>query len=328
MAWTSRRVSFALGLVTSITLLRLYRTSSRPLKEPYEPPPLLPGAEGEESFRPFANAKDVRTPYGVLRTYRLGSADADRKVLLLHGISTPSIAFKALATSLASKGAYVLCFDLPCRGSSGGPSDLPYDGRLYASMILMVLASDNEADWRNFTIIGYSLGGGLAMDFTYWFPSLVEDLVLIAPSGLVRQSHVTWWSWLVYRSGLVRGSLRKRLIGQRLRMAETKTLENERRRVHSSLKPEGTAVDSEVPEAPSSIEHTTTSHVARAVNYQIDHHSGFVDAFVSTLLHAPIHRQHERWKAIGERLDKRVAKDQSNNAEALTSMPPNKLSTQ
>ena len=63
---------------------------------PY-PPDALPGA------------RDVDTPYGSVRVYEWGPETGER-VLLVHGISTPSVALGDLAHELASKGYRVMLF--------------------------------------------------------------------------------------------------------------------------------------------------------------------------------------------------------------------------
>jgi hypothetical protein len=63
---------------------------------PY-PPDALPGA------------RDVASPYGSLRVYEWGPDHGDR-ILLVHGISTPSIALADLAHRLVAKGCRVMLF--------------------------------------------------------------------------------------------------------------------------------------------------------------------------------------------------------------------------
>jgi hypothetical protein len=63
---------------------------------PY-PPDALPGA------------RDVVSPYGSLRVYEWGPEHGDR-ILLIHGISTPSIALADLAHRLVAKGCRVMLF--------------------------------------------------------------------------------------------------------------------------------------------------------------------------------------------------------------------------
>ena len=67
---------------------------------PY-PPDALPGA------------RDVESPYGSIRVYEWGPEDGE-KILLIHGISTPSIALTDLANKLVEKGCRVMLFGRLC----------------------------------------------------------------------------------------------------------------------------------------------------------------------------------------------------------------------
>ena len=67
---------------------------------PY-PPDALPGA------------RDVDSPYGSIRVYEWGPEDGE-KILLIHGISTPSIALTDLANKLVGKGCRVMLFGRLC----------------------------------------------------------------------------------------------------------------------------------------------------------------------------------------------------------------------
>lgn len=63
---------------------------------PY-PPDILPGA------------RDVDSPYGSIRVYEFGPENG-RKVVLLHGVSTPCISLAGVAQKLASRGCRVMLF--------------------------------------------------------------------------------------------------------------------------------------------------------------------------------------------------------------------------
>lgn len=65
-------------------------------KLPY-PPDLYPGA------------RDVDTPYGSIRVYEWGP-ESGRKVLLVHGISTPCLSLGSLAEKLVESGCRVMMF--------------------------------------------------------------------------------------------------------------------------------------------------------------------------------------------------------------------------
>lgn len=62
--------------------------------------------------------RDVATPFGNIRVYEWGPQEG-KKVLLVHGISTPCIALSGLAEELVQRGCRVMlfgesfCFVLP-----------------------------------------------------------------------------------------------------------------------------------------------------------------------------------------------------------------------
>ena len=73
------------------------RADGSPLSDLPYPPDALPGR------------RDVDTPYGSVRFYEWGPETGER-VLLVHGISTPSVALGDLAHELADRGYRVMLF--------------------------------------------------------------------------------------------------------------------------------------------------------------------------------------------------------------------------
>ncbi|KAH7063398.1 alpha/beta-hydrolase [Macrophomina phaseolina] len=306
----SGRVSSSPSAGTSVlpsprtTLLPLL-SSDEAAALPY-PPDVLPGA------------RDVDTPYGSLRVYEWGPDDGER-VLLVHGISTPCVSLAGVADGLVKSGRRVLLFDLFGRGYSDAPIDLPYDSRLYTTQILLALAS-SPLPWPTFSLLGYSFGGGIAADFASHFPHLVSSLILIAPSGLLRPSHISLKSKILYNTPLLPALLVNWLVGRRLYTPATPTLTPIHADESSSRASATDAAQAEAGQRLRPRSASTLSYpapllpgrpavtAAAAVNWQIEHHAGFVHAFVSSIRHAPIYAQHARWRAIGERATKeRVA---------------------
>lgn len=105
--------SFSLGLVFS----RLLTGSRAPEILPSPRQSLLPSlSESERSALALPpdvlpGARDVSTPYGTIRVYEWGPDDG-KKVLFVHGITTPCIALGDVAHNLAHKGCRVMLFDL------------------------------------------------------------------------------------------------------------------------------------------------------------------------------------------------------------------------
>ncbi|KFY12111.1 hypothetical protein V492_04089, partial [Pseudogymnoascus sp. VKM F-4246] len=142
--------------------------------------------------------------YGSIRVHEWGPEDG-KKILLVHGITTPCLALGGIAHGLVAKGYRVMLFDLFGRGYSDSPTSLPHDLRLYTTQLLLVLSS-SSLPWcvpSGFSLLGYSLGGGIAAGFTAYFPHLVEKLVLLAPAGLIRPQHMSSRSKVLYCTGLL-----------------------------------------------------------------------------------------------------------------------------
>src|SRR5665213_1634831 len=96
-------------------------------------------SENEKSNLPYPpdalpGARDVASPYGSVRVYEWGP-DTGRKVLLVHGISTPCLALAPVAHNLVENGCRVMLFDLFGRGYSDTTSDTPHDIRLFTTQI-------------------------------------------------------------------------------------------------------------------------------------------------------------------------------------------------
>ncbi len=100
-------------------------------------------------------------------------------LLLIHGIAVSSESWRGILEPLARRHA-IVAPDLPGHGLSvGGPGDYSL-GNLATGLrdLLLTLGHDRA------TLVGHSLGGGIAMQFAYQFPELVERLVLVSSGGL------------------------------------------------------------------------------------------------------------------------------------------------
>lgn len=102
-------------------------------------------------------------------------------VLLIHGMASSSATWDRVIPSLAEH-ASVVAPDMPGHGESaaaGGDQSL---GAMASSLrdVLLSLGHDRA------TVVGHSLGGGVAMQFAYQFPQTCERLVLVSAGGLGR----------------------------------------------------------------------------------------------------------------------------------------------
>ncbi|HEV7804677.1 MAG TPA: alpha/beta fold hydrolase, partial [Solirubrobacteraceae bacterium] len=102
--------------------------------------------------------------------------------MLVHGITNSSASWKPV---LARLGVHftIIAPDLLGHGGSAKPRG-DYSIGASASLLRdLVVALGHERA----TIVGHSLGGGIAMQFAYQFPERVERLVLVSSGGLGRE---------------------------------------------------------------------------------------------------------------------------------------------
>ncbi|MCJ1431808.1 hypothetical protein MMC27_001163 [Xylographa pallens] len=362
-------ISLALGTLGTLSLLYIYtRPSTTPATSHSSPsqlqnPPnsipspvdtLLPHlSPAEQSALPyppdiFPGARDVESPYGSLRVYEWGPEEG-RKVLLVHGISTPCLSLGGIAEGLAECGARVMLIaffnpivlqlshftinpshplnstltppptDLWGRGYSATPL-LPHDPRLYTSALLIALAS-SPLSWTgastSFSLIGYSLGGGICANFTSYFPALVSSLILIAPAGLIRAHRFSALNRLTYA---LPDWVLEPVVKRRLKSGPAGATAVKPKRAEGG--PEGEVVE-EGGAFDGAVLSTSRPGVTvkDAVAWQVSAHHGFPKSFISSVRHGPISGQHAVWRRIGTRLSaQNAATEHATDAEQAAQM--------
>ncbi|KYK58285.1 alpha/beta hydrolase family protein [Drechmeria coniospora] len=288
--------------VATVSLLALVRATLWPRRGKVLPSPLrtvIPAASRADLdklvYQPdiFPGARDVDTPYGSVRVYEFGPEDG-QKVLFVHGISTSCITLSRIAHALVERGCRVMLYDLFGRGFSDGVGDLPHDARLYSSQILCVLASSSLA-WTGadaVRLVGYSLGGAIAVHFANAFPHLVSSLVLLAPAGLIRPESFGTVARFVFSSGVVPEPILARVTRRRLQkpIAASRLSKNAAVAVSeaSNLGEKGETTPLE-------------DRVLEYVRWMVLHHQGFVPAFMSCVRFAPLTEQHGAWRQLANR---------------------------
>jgi pimeloyl-ACP methyl ester carboxylesterase len=100
-------------------------------------------------------------------------------LLLIHGMGGSYENWKEVIDPLA-RHYTVVAPDLPGHGRSG-PGGGDYSiGALATSLRDLLIALGHESA----TLVGHSLGGGIAMQFAYQFPEFTDRLVLVSSGGL------------------------------------------------------------------------------------------------------------------------------------------------
>ncbi|QUC20856.1 uncharacterized protein UV8b_05097 [Ustilaginoidea virens] len=296
-----RRVVASLACEAATSTLPSSPTSSA--SAPPYPPDAFPGG------------RHVETAYGTTNVFEWGPEDGE-KVLLVHGIATPCVALGDMAKRFVAKGCRVMLFDLFGRGYSDSPSDLIHDDRLYTTQILLALASSPLA-WTGssaFHILGYSLGGALAASFAAYHANLLRSATLVCPGGLVRPSHVSFKSRLLYSNGLLPACLVNRLARWHLEpkpgsaSAHVPHLDGSLDELNARDAGAGTEAEAEAEavdfdQVPICSESALGPKVGDVVRWQLRNNAGFVPAYVSSIRHAPIYGQHGGvWEILGRQL--------------------------
>ena len=119
----------------------------------------------------------IVTLHGRPVTY--AQAGSGPVLLLIHGMGGTFENWQAVIEPLARQHT-VLAPDLPGHGASApGAGDYSI-GALAAGLRDLLIALGHERA----TLVGHSLGGGIAMQFAYQFPEMTERLVLVSSGGL------------------------------------------------------------------------------------------------------------------------------------------------
>jgi len=119
----------------------------------------------------------IRLSDGITH-YKLEGPNDGKVVVLVHGGTIPMWTWDKQVKALKDAGFRVLSYDKYGRGYSDRP-DVTYDQELYKRQLSELV--DKLALTKPFDLIGISLGGGTAVNFTARYPHRVRKLVMISP---------------------------------------------------------------------------------------------------------------------------------------------------
>jgi pimeloyl-ACP methyl ester carboxylesterase len=129
---------------------------------------------------------EPRTGEAILHGHRVSyrTAGEGPVILLIHGITGDSRQWNRIIPQLADRYT-VIAPDLLGHGQSAKPRGDYSLGAYAVSLrdLLIVLGH------RRATVVGHSLGGGIAMQFSYEYPVFCERLVLVDSGGLGPEVH-------------------------------------------------------------------------------------------------------------------------------------------
>ena len=118
-----------------------------------------------------------RVVHGYRRAYR--TAGSGPALVLIHGIGDSSATWAGLIPELARRHT-VIAPDLLGHGASDKPR-ADYSVAAYANGVRDLLTTLGV---ESATLLGHSLGGGVAMQFAYQFPERTERLILVSAGGV------------------------------------------------------------------------------------------------------------------------------------------------
>ncbi|UUU29493.1 alpha/beta fold hydrolase [Streptomyces sp. CA-210063] len=121
-----------------------------------------------------------RVVHGYRRAYRM--AGQGPALVLIHGIGDSSATWAELIPDLARTHT-VIAPDLLGHGASDKPR-ADYSVAAYANGVRDLLTA---LGIESATLVGHSLGGGVAMQFAYQFPERTERLILVSAGGVGRE---------------------------------------------------------------------------------------------------------------------------------------------
>ena len=142
--------------------------------------------------KPKSHLKSVADPtpqlrfetiHGYRRAYRI--AGSGPVLLLIHGVGDNSTTWEPIHSRLARRFT-VIAPDLLGHGQSDKPR-ADYSVAAYANGMRDLLT---VLDIEQATVVGHSLGGGVAMQFAYQFPQLVERLILVGAGGVTSDVNI------------------------------------------------------------------------------------------------------------------------------------------
>lgn len=125
----------------------------------------------------------VQLSRGITHYHWRGPTDGP-VVVCVHGLTTPSRVWDAIADDLIAQGFRVLVYDLYGRGYSDRPIGRQ-DSAFFLDQLEELLAHLNLHD--DITLLGYSMGGAIATRFAARHARMLRQLILFAPVGMGHQ---------------------------------------------------------------------------------------------------------------------------------------------
>lgn len=176
------------------------------------------------------------------------------------------------------------------RGLSDG-TKAKHDAKLYTDQAKEVLEAFGWT--KDITVVGYSMGGGIAVHLNKAYPDLIKNLVLLAPAGMIRHRTLGLEKFVVFT--ILPTRAQRYFIRKSFQQGIDK-IESQTPQVQGRADVLEEAVDV-LQEAVTSLEES----VCHSRIWFEKNHNGFAKAIKASVLEAPLCRQNEAWEKLKER---------------------------
>nr|WP_285890847.1 alpha/beta hydrolase [Mesobacillus maritimus] len=130
----------------------------------------------------FAGSKTI---HGIEVYYEYDRhPNSTETVVLIHGFLSSLFSFRHLKPVLKERFS-ILSIDLPPFGKSGHSRSFTYS---FKNLSLTVIKLIEALNIQNFTLVGHSMGGQIALNILYHFPNTAKKAVLLCSSGYSKRS--------------------------------------------------------------------------------------------------------------------------------------------
>lgn len=134
--------------------------------------------------------------------YRYGGK-GQKLLCCFHGYGENAHSFDFLEAHLGAEFT-ILAIDLPFHGITKWEEGLDFTVADLTNIVKAILTARGRQSHAPFTLMGYSMGGRVALSLLQSIPGQVERLVLLAPDGL----KVNRWYWLATQTLIGNGLFR------------------------------------------------------------------------------------------------------------------------
>lgn len=133
-------------------------------------------------------------PYreALINYYRYGNGP--RLLVCIHGYGEEAAAFGFLEKYIGDQYT-VYALDLPFHGKTEWKEGIDFSDKDLVQIVERIVKEDNsKPESKNYklSLMGFSLGGRMALDLYQAQPATIEKLILLAPDGL----KMNFWYWL------------------------------------------------------------------------------------------------------------------------------------